>query len=301
MVFIIGGIWVIEGQFELGSLIAFSTYLGMAVGPVQTLLGLYVAVQRATVSLQRIRSLTLAKVDVDPGKGKSLPTMDPVTIAFDQVTFGYPDLPQPILDQASVVLPAGSKVGVYGPSGIGKSTLVDLIMRHFDPQEGLILIDDTPLHQLQPAHWRRSIAFVAQETVIMRGSIIENVRYAASAATRDQIMNAIDVAGLSQLVNSLPEGVEAKLGERGSNLSGGEKQRIAFARALLTKPRLLIFDEATAAVDQPLEHLMMNKVDELLADTTRIVISHRESPLMDADILLTIENGKLITRPGSSG
>lgn len=300
LVFIVGGYWVIEGSFALGSLIAFSTYLGMAVGPVQTLLGLYVAMQRAEVSLGRVQTLMLAAPDVDQNKGKKINKRLQGEIVFDNVSFGYADSERMILQHASVRIEAGSKVGLYGPSGIGKSTFVDLMMRYFDPDSGRILIDGEPLKDLMPSDWRRSVAYVAQDTVIFRGSIIDNIRYALPDASEKALKEVIRLANLTEMINAFPQGENTPVGERGSTLSGGEKQRIAIARALLRKPSLLIFDEATSAVDLALEQAMMSEIDRLFSATTRLIISHRESPMINADALLTIVDGQLLMQTTNS-
>ncbi len=300
LVFIVGGYWVIDGSFALGSLIAFSTYLGMAVGPVQTLLGLYVAMQRADVSLVRVQDLTRSVPDVDPAQGQRVDKRMQGEIVFDEVSFSYPDSNRMILQNASIKISAGAKVGLYGPSGIGKSTLVNLIMRHFDPEAGYILVDNEPLTNLVPSYWRRQVAYVAQDTVIFKGSIIDNIRYARPDASDREIAEVIRLASLSEMITELPQGVNSIVGERGSTLSGGEKQRIAIARALLREPSLLIFDEATSAVDLAIEHAVISEIDRLFSDTTRLIISHRASPMTNADIMLTIVDGRLYVRSTNS-
>jgi ATP-binding cassette subfamily B protein len=293
LVFIIGGYWVIEGRMALGSLIAFTTYLGMAVGPVQTLLGLYMGLQRMKVSLQRVQLLTAARADVTPGAAGKLPAGLRGEIVFDKLSFSYPGSDEQVFETTSARFPAGAKVGLYGPSGIGKTTLVDLLLRHFDPSAGRILIDQHDLSDFDLREWRQRVAIVAQDIVLFRGSIEDNIRYANTGATADQLDEVVRRASLSDLIARLPQGLQTPVGERGARLSGGERQRIAIARALLQQPLLLIFDEATSAVDREAEKEVMGEVDRLFADTTRLIISHREKPLEDADLLATIENGQL--------
>jgi ATP-binding cassette subfamily B protein len=248
------------------------------------------------VSLERVQALTGAKPDVVGGKSEELPAGLVGEIAFDDVSFGYPEGSELILEHSSALIPAGIKIGLYGPSGIGKTTLVDLLLRHYDPDGGSIRIDGHKLADLNLREWRLRIAIVAQDIVLFRGSIMDNIRYACPDASDEQVAKAIGQASLGDLISRLPQGLHTPVGERGTRLSGGERQRIAIARALLQKPLLLIFDEATSAVDRAAERKVMQEVDGLFADTTRLIISHREKPLENADLLATIAGGKLLLR-----
>ena len=291
--FVIGGYWVIQGQLALGSLIAFTTYLGMAVGPVQTLLGLYLAWQRVGVSLERVQQLTDYQPEVAQ-KGLPIPDTLKGELQFDSLSFNYPGHPTAIFEQTSAHIPAGSKVGIYGPSGIGKSTLADLIMRHLVPNRGRILIDQQDIACFDLRAWRRHIAIVAQDILIFRGTIADNIRYTMPYATDDEIAQAADRAKLTNFLAALPQGLNTLIGERGAQLSGGQRQRIALARALLQQPVLVIFDEATSAIDLDNERQLMHEIDQLFIDITRVIISHRETPIMDADLLLTIVDRQLL-------
>ena len=296
--FVLGGYWVIQGQFGLGSLIAFSSYLGMATGPVQTLLGIYLGWQRMRVSLTRVQALTAMEAGQRTGSGKPVPPGLAGEIRFDRLSFRYPEEAEAVLEEATVCIPAGSKVGVYGPSGMGKTTLADLLLRHFQPDRGCIRIDGLDIAGLDLRDWRRHVAVVAQDVVLFRGSIADNVRYNRPEAKLPEVMQAVRAAGLEQFIAALPEGIDTAIGERGARLSGGERQRLAIARALLQQPVLVILDEATSAVDQETEQQVMDAVDRLFHGVTRIVISHRESPLLNADYLLTIRQGRLLLEPG---
>ncbi|MDO6561875.1 ABC transporter ATP-binding protein [Amphritea sp. 1_MG-2023] len=292
--FLIGGYWVIEGQWQLGSLIAFSTYLGMATGPVQSLLGLYVAIQRMSVSLDRVMDLRRAEADIAPPE-------TPATLAdnmrgeieFDRVSFAYPERAH-ILNQASVVLPAGGTIAVTGPSGVGKSTVIDLLMRYYDPQQGRILIDGINLKQLAPMELRKRVALVSQDITLFRGSLMENIRYAAPSATDAEVLAAAQQAQLTELIDALPMGLETPLGERGSQLSGGQKQRVAIARAILQHPVILILDEATSAVDEATEAEVIANVNRVFAGKMRILISHRASTLSGVDLRIELKEGQLV-------
>jgi ATP-binding cassette subfamily B protein len=293
IVFLVGGYWVIKGQFALGSLIAFVAYLGMAVGPVQGLLGLYMSVQRVQVSLERVRYLLDAESDVPTSPGNSPVPAAPGTLTLENVSFHYPDTANDILKGATLSLPAGSKVGFGSASGAGKTTLADLFMRYYDPQRGRILLGGVDIREFNLGDWRQSIALVAQDTVLFRGSVLENIRYARPSASDSEVQDAAQRARLEALTDRLPQGLETVIGERGATLSGGERQRIAIARALLQRPILVILDEATAAVDAAVERAVLSAVDELFAPCTRLLISHRQSALSDCDYQLELSGGEL--------
>jgi ATP-binding cassette subfamily B protein len=293
--FLVGGYWVIEGQWQLGSLIAFSTYLGMATGPVQSLLGLYVAVQRMSVSLDRVMDLRRAQPDIiSPNQGVVLADDIQGQLCFEEVYFRYNDRNEPILNSANVTFPAGASTALTGLSGAGKSTVIDLIMRYYDPELGRITIDGTDLKQLAPSELRKHIALVSQDITLFRGSLIENIRYAAPLATDADVKAAVEQAQLTELIITLSMGLDTPLGERGSQLSGGQKQRVAIARAILQKPSVLILDEATSAVDEATEKEIIANVNRVFSNKTRIIISHRASTLMKADRHIELRKGMFL-------
>lgn len=291
--FLIGGYWVIQGQLALGALVAFITYLGMAVGPVQTLLGLYMAWQRFTVSLERVQHLMNYEPDVVSTRNTPVSLSLRGNLEIKCLSFGYHEQSAPLFQNTSAYIPAGSKVGIYGPSGIGKTTLADLIMRHLSPTTGHILVDGQDIAHFKVRDWRRHVALVAQDIALFRGTIAENIRYSVPAASIEEVRLAAMRANLFSFIAELPQGLDSFVGERGAQLSGGQKQRIAVARALLQQPILVIFDEATSAIDLHTEQQLMAEVDALFENTTRLVISHRKTPLLDADLLLTITEGKI--------
>jgi len=292
--FLIGGYWVVQGTWQLGALIAFSTYLGMAVGPVQSLLGLYVAIQRMTVSLGRVMELRGEEPTV---LSPVMPTPFPTSgeLRFDAVHFSHPGRPS-TLSGIEATIPYGLKVALSGGSGVGKSTLIDLLQRHHDPQSGRVLLGEVDLGELELFELRRRIAVVSQDIVLFRGSLADNLAYAVPDASREAIAEVARLAQLDSLIASLPEGLDSPLGERGQQLSGGQKQRIAIARALLQDPLILVLDEATSAVDEATEREVIEAIDRLFAGRTRILISHRPSTLADADLRFELLDGVLISR-----
>jgi len=292
--FLIGGYWVVQGTWQLGALIAFSTYLGMAVGPVQSLLGLYVAIQRMTVSLGRVMELRGEEPTVfSPATPKPFPTSG--ELRFDAVHFSHPGRPS-TLSGIEATIPHGLKVALSGGSGVGKSTLIDLLQRHHDPQFGRVLLGEVDLRELELFELRRRIAVVSQDIVLFRGSLADNLAYAVPDASREAIAEVARLAQLDSLITSLPEGLDSPLGERGQQLSGGQKQRIAIARALLQVPLILVLDEATSAVDEATEREVIEAIDRLFAGRTRILISHRPSTLADADLRFELLDGVLISK-----
>ncbi|MCK8668913.1 ABC transporter ATP-binding protein/permease [Pseudomonas azerbaijanoccidens] len=292
--FLIGGYWVVQGTWQLGALIAFSTYLGMAVGPVQSLLGLYVAVQRMTVSLGRVMELRGEEPTVlTPQTPKPMPTSG--ELRFEDVHFTHPGRPS-TLRGIEARIPYGLKVALSGGSGVGKSTLIDLLQRHHDPQSGRVLLGEVDVRELDLFQLRRRIAVVSQDIVLFRGSLADNLAYAVPDASREAIAEVAQLAQLDSLIASLPEGLDSPLGERGQQLSGGQKQRIAIARALLQDPLILVLDEATSAVDETTEREVIEAIDRLFAGRTRILISHRPSTLADADLRFELIDGVLVSK-----
>ncbi|MGJ3440238.1 ABC transporter ATP-binding protein [Pseudomonas sp. Je.1.5.c] len=295
--FLIGGWWVIQGTWQLGALIAFSTYMGMAVGPVQSLLGLYVAIQRMAVSLGRVMELRQEPVAV-----REVPVPRPMPqgtgeLRLERVQFSHAGRQGAVMREVDVVIPGGFKVAISGASGVGKSTLIDLLQRFYDPDAGRILLDGADLRELDLGALRRRIAVVSQDIVLFRGTLAQNLAYSAPEASRAQLEQVVQLTQLDSLVQSLPLGLDGLLGERGQQLSGGQKQRIAIARALLQEPAILVLDEATSAVDEATEREVIAAIDQLFAGRTRILISHRASTLADAQLRLHLHEGQLQVLP----
>ena len=294
--FIIGGYWVIQGTWQLGALIAFSTYLGMVIGPAQSLLGLYVSIQRMSVSLTRVQELQAAPIAVTSEQARPLPIESLGRIELQGVSFTHQGRAEPTLSQVNAQFQAGQKIALVGGSGAGKSTLIDLLQRFYLPQEGVILLDGQDIQQFDLAAFRRKVAVVSQDIVLFRGSLADNLRYVAPAATDAEILAVLQQVQLQGLLDQLPQGIDTPLAERGQQLSGGQKQRIAIARALLQQPILLILDEATSAVDEATEQRIMQEVDRLFARCTRIVISHRSHTWQQADACWLLRDGQLIQK-----
>jgi len=291
--FLVGGWWVIQGTWQLGALIAFSTYMGMAVGPVQSLLGLYVAVQRMAVSLGRVMELKREALAVREADEPRPMPQGAGELRLEGVSFAHDGRQGVVLDQVRACLPGGAKIAISGASGVGKSTLIDLLQRFYDPDGGRILLDGVDLRELELQALRRRIAVVSQDIVLFRGTLAQNLAYGTPQASREELEQVVRLTRLDSLVQSLPLGLDGLLGERGQQLSGGQKQRIAIARALLQQPAILVLDEATSAVDEATEREVISAIDQLFAGRTRILISHRASTLADADLHLELRDGQL--------
>ena len=298
VVFAGGGYMVITDALTLGTLVAFTAYLARATGPVNTLLGLYVALRRARVSLVRVLEITDAAPHVAaPAQPCDLPPAASSDLEFEGVTFAYPGIDEPVLREVSASFPAGTKVAVGGASGAGKTTLIDLMQRHFDPQAGRILLGGIDLKDLPLSDLRRRVAVVAQDTVLFSGSLMENVRYAAPEAKEDDVMAAIRSARVDAFAEILPDGYETQVGSRGTILSGGQRQRVAIARALLQDPLVLVLDEATTGVDAETEAQIAEAIDRLFHDRTRILISHHTAIADDVALVFDLADGRLRERP----
>ena len=291
--FLLGGYWVVQGTWQLGALIAFSTYLGMAVGPVQSLLGLYVALQRMTVSLGRVMELKREPAQVSqPAQPRALPA-GAGDLCFENLWFGHDERAQSVLRGINAQIPGGLKVAISGVSGVGKSTLLDLLQRFYDPDQGCIRLHGIDLRELDLLALRRRIAVVSQDIVLFRGSLADNLSYSAPHVSREEIEKVAQLAQLDSLIESMPLGLDSQLGERGQQLSGGQKQRIAIARALLQDPLILVLDEATSAVDEATEREVIAAIDQLFMGRTRILISHRPSTLAQAELRFELHDGQL--------
>ncbi|MCP4769046.1 MAG: ABC transporter ATP-binding protein [Gammaproteobacteria bacterium] len=289
-VFVAGGYLTISGELTLGTLIAFTAYMARANGPVQTLQGIYVAMQRALVSLARVQAITQQHPDVEESpQPRDLPDPCSGAIEFRSVSFTYGGDDSEVLRGVDIRIPAGLKTVIIGESGIGKSTLVDLLHRHYDPDAGRIFLDGMPIRDLRLRDLRRRVAVVAQDAVLLPGSVLENVRYANTEASDAEVHEALRIARVDSFLPQLPDAEHTQVGTRGMSLSGGQRQRITIARALLQDPAVLVLDEATSAVDPDTEREIAAEIDAIFGDRTRLIITHRPQLAANFDLLLRLE------------
>jgi ATP-binding cassette, subfamily B, bacterial len=293
VVFLYGGKLVIAQQLTIGGLVAFMGYHLKLLSPVQNLLGIYTNLLTGGVALERVFEV----MDVSPEVSEiaapaSLPYVRQA-LTFSEVRFRYA-ADVPVLREVSFTIPAGKICAIVGASGAGKSTLADLLLRFYDPDAGTISIDGQDIRQLRLDDLRRQVAIVEQTPYLFRASVRENIAYGRPGATLDEVRICAAAAAIDSFIQSLPQGYETIVGERGVTLSVGERQRIALARALLRDPSVLILDEPTSALDPTSEAAVTGELLQVLRGRTAILITHRMSLVEMADLVVVIEDGRVI-------
>jgi ATP-binding cassette subfamily B protein len=288
-----GGALVVDGSLTVGTLFAFTLYLANFFDPVQQLSQLYNTFLSATAALDRILTVLDEEPEVvDAPNAHELP---PVVghVRFEHVDFGYGEL-RDVLHGFDLDVPAGTTVALVGHTGAGKSTIAKLLTRFYDPRAGRITIDGHDIRAVTQASLRRQLGIVPQEGFLFAGTIAENIAFGRPDATREEIAAAAAAVGADEFVDDLPDGYETQLGERGFRLSLGQRQLVAFARALLAGPRILILDEATSSVDIGTERRIESGLNRLLADRTAFVIAHRLSTIRRANLIVVLDHGKIV-------
>lgn len=293
LVFLYGGKLVIEGAMTIGALVAFMAYHMRLLAPVQNLMGLYTSVATARVSLDRVFEILDAPVEVKESPAALELREVRGDIEFENVTLKY-DRETVVLDAVSFKIPAGSLCAIAGPSGVGKSTVADLVLRFYDPQAGTITLDGRDLRDVRLADLRREVVLVEQTAFLFNSTIAENIRYGRPEALIEEVTQAAKSASIDEFIRSLPEGYDTQVGERGQALSAGERQRIALARALLRDPAVLVLDEPTASVDPITEQTIAAALRSVMKGRTTVVISHRLSLIEQADWVVVIDNGRVV-------
>jgi ATP-binding cassette subfamily B protein len=279
-----------------GALVQFVIYSVMVAGAVAALSEIWGELQRAAGATERLVELLGVEDTVqDPVTPDAVP--DPVQgrIAFEDVTFHYPSRPgTAALDAVSLTVKPGETVALVGPSGAGKSTIIQMILRFYDPESGRVTLDGTDLKDLARHDFRRAVALVPQDPVIFAASARDNIRFGWPEASDAEVEAAAKAAAAHEFITALPDGYDSQLGERGVMLSGGQKQRIAIARAILRNAPVLLLDEATSALDAESERLVQRAVETVAEGRTTIVVAHRLSTVKQADRIVVMDNGRIV-------
>ena len=279
-----------------GQLVQFLIYAILVAGAVGALSEIWGELQRAAGATERLVELLNTEDTVtDPAQPKALPKPAKGAIAFEDVNFYYPARPEhAALNGVSVDIKAGETVALVGPSGAGKSTIIQLLLRFYDPKTGRITIDGTDLRDMARGDFRQVVALVPQDPVIFATSALENIRFGRPGATDAEVEEAAKAAAAHEFLMALPEGYDTYVGERGVMLSGGQKQRIAIARAILRDAPILLLDEATSALDAESERAVQQAVERMSAERTTLIVAHRLATVKKADRILVFENGQIV-------
>ncbi len=284
---------VVAGSMTLGDLVLVNTMMLQLFLPLNFLGIIYRALKYALADMDMMIKLLDTKRTIDDAPNAKPLTVTEARVQFENVSFSYNENRQ-ILHDVSFEIPPGHKVAVVGPSGAGKSTLARLLFRFYDPTTGCICIDGQDIRQVTQDSLRRNIGIVPQDTVLFNHSIEYNIRYARLDATSEEIVQAAKLANIHDFIDSLPDKYDTIVGERGLKLSGGEKQRIAIARVILKKPKILVFDEATSSLDSHSEKQILQSLKQVAEQHTTLVIAHRLSTIVDADNIIVLEQGRIV-------
>lgn len=286
---------VLDGRLTAGALVVFLLYLSKMYKPIRELSKMTDTYSRALVAFDRINTFLAVDVEVRDLPGARRAPRFHGTIELDHVTFAYaPD--RPTLADVSLTIPAGSVAAIVGPTGAGKTTLINLVARFYDPQSGRVLIDGEDVRSFYQESLRERISFVLQDTLLFRGPVWQNIAYGRTEATRREIVRAAELANADAFIRELPDGYDTMVGERGVTLSGGQQQRIAIARAIVRDAPILILDEPTTGLDAGSESLVLDALQQLMRGKTTIVIAHSLSTIQRADVIFVVDHGRVCER-----
>ena len=293
VVLLYGGYLVLHGRMTIGTLTAFLLYLRMFFEPMQEISQFFNTFQSAAAALEKLAGVLAQQPAImDPAEPVSLTTVKG-DIAFRGVSFGYtPD--RLILPELDLTVPAGQTVALVGATGAGKTTIAKLIARFYDPVTGVVTLDGVDLRSIAQSELRRHVVMVTQENFMFAGSVADNIRFGRPDATDAQIHAAAEAVGAERFIGALPDGYDTDVANRGGRLSAGQRQLVAFARAFLADPKVLILDEATSSLDIPTERLVQRALATVLAGRTALVIAHRLSTVQSADRVLVLDGGRIV-------
>ncbi len=292
----IGGHDVVAGRISAGQLSAFVFYAVIVAGAVGTISEVFGDLQRAAGATERLFELLAVAPEIQaPTNPVPLPVLSRGTVKFDAVTFRYPSRPDtPALESFSLDVRPGENVALVGPSGAGKTTVFQLLLRFYDPQAGQVRVDGVDVRMTDPHALRERLAVVPQEPVIFAASVLENVRYGRPGASEEEVRAACEAAYAAEFIAQLPQGYASHLGERGVRLSGGQRQRLAIARAILADRPILLLDEATSALDAESERVVQLALERLMKRRTVLIIAHRLATVRHADRIAVMDRGRIV-------
>ena len=287
----VGGLLTMHGSLTLGVLTAFILYIRQFFEPMQDLSQFYTLFQAAAAAMEKLSGVVEERSSV-PEPKDPVPLRAAGAIEFDQVTFAYRD--KPVLHDVTLAIPAGQTVALVGETGAGKSTIARLVARFYDPTTGAVRLDGVDLREVSTRDLRRAIVMVTQESFLFSGTVADNIAFGRPSASREQVVEAGIAVGAHEFIESLPDGYDTEVRRRGVRLSSGQRQLVAFARAFLADPRVLILDEATSSLDLPTERLVQRALRTLLSDRTALIIAHRLSTVEIADRVLVVDGGRIV-------
>ncbi|MBS2535032.1 ABC transporter ATP-binding protein [Catenulispora sp. NF23] len=312
-VVVYGGLRAMDGDIQIGVLVAFVLYLRQFFNPLETIAMFYNSFQSGTAALEKLSGvLEEANELPEPAEPKPLPTPLQGRVSFDGVTFAYPKRESDatsasgieaedigtggkvILPLLNLDVPAGQTVALVGATGAGKSTLARLLCRFYDPQDGAVRVDGVDVRDLADTDLRRAVVIVTQENFLFAGSVADNIAFGRPDATRAEIEHAAKAIGAHTFISALPDGYDTDVKKRGGRLSAGQRQLVAFARAFIADPAVLVLDEATSSLDVPSERMVQRALRTILADRTALIIAHRLSTVEIADRVLVMEDGRIV-------
>ncbi len=295
VVIVAGGLFMIRGLIAPEDLVAYTMYVTTLLATIRRIIEFAEQFQRGMTGIERFTELMDAKVDIFDEEGAQPLTGVEGQLTFDHVSFAYPDDEKtPVLSDINLTIRPGEKIALVGPSGGGKTTLCNLIPRFYDPTAGGVLLDGQDVRGVTLKSLRENVGVVQQDVYLFSGSVYENIEYGRPGAAREDVIAAAKLAGAHDFITQLKDGYDTYVGERGVKLSGGQKQRISIARVFLKAPKILLLDEATAALDNESEHLVSESLDKLAAGRTTLTIAHRLTTIHGADRILVLSGNRIV-------
>ena len=295
LAFAFGTYFIIQQMMSLGGLITFVTYIGMLFGPFISISGIFAQLNQATIAIDRMEEV-MKHQPVVHDSSSSQAILDFQSIDFKGVTFQYPFDKQPVIKNISFSIQKGQTIGIVGPTGAGKSTLIRQLLREFNVSKGSVLIDNTPIERFKIEDIRQMVGYVPQSHILFKLPVEENIKIGKPNASEEVVKSAVKMADFEKDLPYLQSGLQTMMGETGVNLSGGQKQRLSIARALIKDPQILILDDSLSAVDMKTERTIVQNLKDLRKGKTNIIVTHRFSAIQEADFILVLEQGEISQR-----